>query len=95
MGVNHTFNYKIGGKNINETTTDHYVVIVGRKNVNGQLRYIFWDVGTPDGASTEWYFIKQDNGTLFAPKTFKKGNKPFLVTQIRRNLDEKGKVIKY
>ncbi|WP_311324870.1 hypothetical protein, partial [Capnocytophaga sputigena] len=94
VGVNHTFNYKIGGKNINETTTDHYVVIVGRKNVNGQLRYIFWDVGTPDGASTEWYFIKQDNGTLFAPKTFKKGNKPFLVTQIRRNLDEKGKVIK-
>jgi len=95
VGVNHTFDYKIGGKNINETTTDHYVVIVGRKNVNGQLRYIFWDVGTPDGASTEWYFIKQDNGTLFAPKTFKKGNKPFLVTQIRRNLDEKGKVIKY
>ncbi|MFK8269429.1 hypothetical protein [Capnocytophaga cynodegmi] len=95
VGVNHTFDYRSSEDYINETTTDHYVIIVGRKTVNNELRYIFWDVGTSRGASTEWYFIKQSDGTLFAPRTYKSNNKTFTVIQIRRNLDENNKVIKY
>jgi len=76
--------YKFGS-NINEGTTDHFVVIVGRKYVEGIQRYIFWDVGTRRGASTEWKFELQ-NDKLIAEKTYKQGNKTYTVTQVRKNI---------
>jgi len=95
VGVNHTYSYRSDEDYINETTTDHYVIIVGRKYVEGVQRYIFWDVGTRYGASTEWFFEHQDQYKLHAEKTYKNPAKPFTVTQIRRNLDENDKPIKY
>ena len=84
IGVNHTYQYR-GGTGINEGSTDHYVIMVGRKFVDGEQRYIFWDVGTRRGASTEWKF--EDMGDkLYAEKTYKNPAKPFTVTQVRKNL---------
>lgn len=95
VGVDHTFNYRSSSDYINETTTDHYVIIVGRKYINGEQQYLFWDVGTRNGASTEWYFVQQDNKKLIAEKTHKKNNKSYTVTQIRRNENESGQIINY
>lgn len=94
IGVNHTYQYR-GGTGINEGTTDHYVIAVARKLVKGEQRYIFWDVGTRNGASTEWYFVLEEEFKLYAGKTYKRGNKPYTVTQIRRNINESGQVINY
>ena len=94
VGVDHTLNktfkettIKNGKKNvkniyINDTTTDHYVVIIGRDCDKGKVRYIFWDVGSDDGGK-EWYFEKQEDGSLIAPKAH--NSKTYTVTQIRRN----------
>ena len=91
VGVNHTFNYR-SPDYINETTTDHYVVIVGRECNNGKIRYRFWDVGSKKGDEKEgekWYFEKQENGSLVAFKTH--NSKKYTVTQIRRNRYENSK----
>ncbi len=93
VGVHHTFQYR-GGKGINEGTTDHYVIIVGRKYVGGKQFYIFWDVGTRRGNSTEWVFEYRE-GKLIADKTYKSGNKSYTLIQIRRNIDENGKTLTY
>ncbi|NDV17742.1 hypothetical protein GO009_17130, partial [Muricauda sp. TY007] len=93
VGVNHTL-----GGNINEDsypTTDHYVVIVGRKCIDGKINYTFWDVGTKRGKSTEWLFQLRDGYKLVADKTYKSGNKPYTVTQIARNIKPNGKIIEY
>ena len=95
VGVNHTYGYRSDKDFINETTTDHYVIIVGRKFVNGVQRYMFWDVGTRYGASTEWFFELEKDYKLIAKKTYKSGNKPYIITQIRRNKDENNKIIWY
>ena len=103
VGVDHTLNktfkettIKNGKKNvkniyINDTTTDHYVVIIGRDCDKGKVRYIFWDVGSDDGGK-EWYFEKQEDGSLIAPKAH--NSKTYTVTQIRRNKREVIKEIK-
>ncbi|MEB3005963.1 hypothetical protein [Capnocytophaga sp. G2] len=102
-GAEHTLNrtfkettIKNGKKNvkniyINDTTTDHYVVIIGRDCDKGKVRYIFWDVGSDDGGK-EWYFEKQEDGSLIAPKAH--NSKTYTVTQIRRNKKEVIKEIK-
>ena len=93
VGVNHTFNYKPKDKidkegkkykdYINETTTDHYVVIVGRECDNGSIKYRFWDVGSSKG-NNDWFFEKQEDGIFTASKTH--NSKKYTITQIRRNL---------
>ena len=93
VGVNHTFNYKPKKKKdkegkeykdyINETTTDHYVVIVGRECDNGSIKYRFWDVGSSKG-DNDWFFEKQEDGIFTASKTH--NSKKYTITQIRRNL---------
>ena len=94
VGVDHTLNRtfkettiengikKVKNIYINDTTTDHYVVIIGRDCDKGKVRYIFWDVGSDDGGK-EWYFEKQEDGSLIAPKAH--NSKTYTVTQIRRN----------
>ncbi|AUC76024.1 hypothetical protein [Olleya sp. Bg11-27] len=94
IGVNHTYLYR-GGTGINEGTIDHYVIIFGRKLVKNEQRYMFWDVGNRKGGSTEWYFVLKDEYKLNAEKTYKSGNKPYNVTQIRRNLNESHQIITY
>ena len=93
VGVNHTFNYKPKDKidkegkkykdYINETTTDHYVVIVGRECDNGSIKYRFWDVGSSKG-DNDWFFEKQEDGIFTASKTH--NSKEYTITQIRRNI---------
>ena len=93
VGVNHTFNYKPKNKidkdgkkykdYINETTTDHYVVIVGRECDNGSIKYRFWDVGSSKG-NNDWFFEKQEDGIFTASKTH--NSKEYTITQIRRNI---------
>jgi len=95
IGVNHTYAYRSNKDYINETTTDHYVIIVGRKYVDGTQRYIFWDVGTRRGESTEWFFEQEVDNKLIANKTYKNPVKPYTVIQIRRNKDENGEIINY
>ena len=103
VGVDHTLNRtfkeptiengikKVKNIYINDTTTDHYVVIIGRDCDKGKVRYIFWDVGSDDGGK-EWYFEKQEDGSLIAPKAH--NSKTYTVTQIRRNKREVIKEIK-
>ena len=46
VGVDHSYAYKGKGYN-NDLTTDHFVVIVGRKyDDKGELYYLFYEVGT-------------------------------------------------
>ncbi|MFZ0598074.1 MAG: hypothetical protein WAM46_13910, partial [Flavobacterium sp.] len=92
-GVNHTFD-----RNYNEDdnpTTDHYVVIVGRKCDNGVLTYLYWDVGTKRGESADYRFKLIDGYKLIntnAHGTGNNDNKIFTVTQIARNFKD-GKII--
>lgn len=44
VGVDHTYKYK-GGFN-NDLTTDHFIVIIGRKSDNEGDYYLFYEVGT-------------------------------------------------
>ena len=85
IGVNHGLGYKI--KNNIDGSTDHFVVIVGRKCEGSRCYYIFYDVGTnykEKGAS--------DNNRLYLDKTdySLKGKTVYnghfyTVTQIRKN----------
>ncbi|MCV6630153.1 MAG: hypothetical protein OIF50_09865 [Flavobacteriaceae bacterium] len=84
-GVNHTLRKdKTKNKNINEKTTDHFVVIVAKKCVDGVINYVYWDVGTQKGESTEWFFELRDEYKLISDNTYKTGNKPYIVTQIAK-----------
>jgi len=58
-GVNHTFGNKINEKE--NPTTDHYVVIVGRKCIEGEIFYQYWDVGTIRGKSEHYRFRLDGN----------------------------------
>ena len=68
IGVDHTYDKRlnetkddIDGKRYNEYTTDHFVVIVGRKYDNkGDLYYLFYEVGTSDENKG-----KNDNNKLY------------------------------
>ncbi|NDV16534.1 hypothetical protein GO009_10900 [Muricauda sp. TY007] len=85
VGVNHHLRKKkTRNRNINEYTTDHFVVVVGRKCVNGLINYVFWDVGSSRGASTEWVFELCDGYKLIANKTYRSDKAKYTVTQIAR-----------
>ncbi len=84
VGVDHALNYK-GGK-LNEGTTDHFVIIIGKACENNKIYYRFYDVGTrhnEKGASkNNKLFLKSDNSlkgtTVYSGQTY-------LVTQVRKN----------
>jgi hypothetical protein len=78
VGVNHTF-----GNKVNEYTTDHFVIIVGRYCEAETIYYRFWDVGSSGGASNDYKFQVALNGSLFCEKNY--NNKRLDITQIRRN----------
>ena len=88
VGVDHTFDYKlkINGvyRNINEGTTDHFIVIVGRKNIDSNLYYIYYEVGTHNkekGESDDNKLLLGDDYSLRREMK----NKKYIVTQVRRN----------
>lgn len=92
IGVHHTLNYR--GKNrkggINEGTTDHFIVIVGRGYENGKKFYIFYEVGTSNRSSGE-----NDNNKLYVYENRIEGSphynskKKYIVSQVRKNKENK------
>ena len=92
IGVHHTLNYR--GKNgkggINEGTTDHFIVIVGRGYENGKKFYNFYEVGTSDRSSGE-----NDNNKLYVYENRIEGSphynskKKYIVSQVRKNKENK------
>lgn len=70
-------------KDYNEKTTDHYVIVVGRKCERGNVVYQYWDVGSVNGDKDDLLFEEFING-LRSLKTY--SNKKYTVTQIRRNI---------
>ena len=88
VGVDHTFDYKlkINGvyRNINEGTTDHFIVIVGRKSIGSNLYYIYYEVGTHNKEKGESDDNKLLLGDDFSLRREMK-NKTYIVTQVRRN----------
>lgn len=83
VGVDHDLNYKGG---LNEGTTDHFIVIIGKGCDNGKIYYRFYDVGTKyehKGSSTNnKLFLGSDNSLKGA--TVYNGNF-YTVTQVRKN----------
>ena len=82
VGVNHTF-----GKTINEGTTDHYAIIVGKKVIEGEIYYQYWDVGTFRGTQEKYRFKLVDGYKLINDDANAGGGKDgrkFIVTQIAR-----------
>lgn len=85
VGVDHDLNYREG--TLNEGTTDHFIVIVGKACDEGKIYYLFYDVGTSfvnKGAS--------DNNKLFLDTsdyslrgTTEYNGKLYTVTQVRLN----------
>ncbi|MDR3025157.1 glycoside hydrolase family 104 protein [Chryseobacterium sp.] len=90
VGVNHTLNY---GYNEDINTSDHYVIIVGRFCDNNVSKYIFWDVATRRGAEGNFKFTLYSD-KLHSDKVWKP-NRSYTLTQVRRNLDNKGKLIQF
>ena len=84
-GVNHTF-----GGDINEKenpTTDHYVLIVGKKEIKGEIYYQYWDVGTFRGTQEKYKFKLVDGYKLVnedANAGKGKEGRKFKFTQIAR-----------
>ncbi|WP_054850689.1 hypothetical protein [Olleya sp. ITB9] len=86
VGLNHTLNYRHNGKIINEGTTDHYVVIVGRGCEDDKVYYRFYEVGT------SWpHHGKNSKNKLFLGADFSlKGkashrSEEYFVSQVRKN----------
>jgi muramidase (phage lysozyme) len=90
VGVNHTLNY---GYNETPNTSDHYVIIVGRFCDNNVLKYRFWDVATRRGAEGDFKFILTSE-KLYSDDVWKK-ERTYTLTQVRRNINSKGKLITY
>lgn len=85
VGVDHGLGYKIN--NNADHSTDHFVVIIGRKCDGDRCFYLFYDVGTSHkekGASdnNRLYFDKTDNS--LKGKTVYNGHF-YTVTQVRKN----------
>ncbi|WP_406755550.1 hypothetical protein [Tenacibaculum maritimum] len=88
-GVNHTFGGSINEKE--NPTTDHYVVIVGKKCIEGEVYYQYWDVGTFRGAQEKYRFKLVDGYKLINEDANAGGGKDgrkFTVTQIARATKE-------
>ncbi len=89
FGVNHTYKYRKFGT-INDDSTDHYVIVTGRKCLDGKTIYTYWDVGTKYGGKGDYYFTLENNKLTSSSRS-----KKYTVTQIRRNLNLNGKIIQY
>jgi len=85
VGVNHTFKYRKHGV-INDDTTDHYVLIIGRYCENGKTYYPYYDVGTSTGNMKKNYrFELQADNTLVNDKSMGNSDtRKYTVSQIRR-----------
>ncbi|SFZ83217.1 glycoside hydrolase family 24 protein [Tenacibaculum maritimum] len=79
VGVDHTFKYRKFGK-INEDTTDHYVLIIGRSILEGEIVYNYWDVGTYNGGKGDYYFSVESNRFVSNSR-----GKRYIMTQVRKN----------
>ncbi len=79
VGVNHTL-----GRTDNEGTTDHFVVIVGSGNVNGNVYYRFYDPGTGHfnvGANPMNRLYLRANFSLVGSRF--NSNRTYTVSQVR------------
>ncbi|UII28982.1 SH3 domain-containing protein [Fulvivirga maritima] len=86
VGVHHTFKSREHGI-INEDTTDHYVVIVGKNCIEGETYYQYWDVGTFRGAQEKYKFKLVEGYKLINDDANAGGGKDgrkYTVTQIAR-----------
>ena len=86
MGVDHALNYKNG--TLNEGTTDHFIVIVGKYCENGKVYYQFYDVGTrheSKGASENNRLYLDTSSYSLKGKTEYNGS-TYTVSQIRKNI---------
>ena len=85
VGVDHALNYK-GGK-LNEGTTDHFVVIIGKSCDNGKVYYRFYEVGTghkSKGTSSDnRLYLDTSNYSLKGKTAYT--DHIYTVTQIRNN----------
>ena len=85
VGVDHALNYK--GGTLNEGTTDHFIVIVGKSCDNGKVYYRFYDVGTrheSKGASDDnRLYLNTSNYSLKGKTAY--NDHIYTVTQIRNN----------
>lgn len=88
VGVNHTLNY-----NCNEGTTDHFVVIYGRKydETLGLNCYMYYEVGKTNVKSgyndltNRFVYKPGDKPEFYDEKSERMDNKRFDVVQIRPN----------
>lgn len=84
VGVDHDLNYK--GGTLNEGTTDHFVVIIGKGCDSGKVFYQFYDVGTryedKGSSKNNKLFLGSDNSligtTVYSGQTY-------TVSQVRKN----------
>ena len=85
VGVDHALDYK--GGTLNEGTTDHFIVIVGKNCEKGNVYYRFYDVGTSyesKGASTNnRLHLNKANYALQGRTEYNKNS--YTVTQVRKN----------
>ncbi len=89
VGVDHGLGYKIN--NNADHSTDHFVVIVGRKCNGIKCYYLFYDVGTSHkekGASDNNRLYLDETDKSLRGKTVYNGHL-YTVTQIRKNRNEK------
>ena len=85
VGVDHGLNYKNGI--LNEGTTDHFIVIIGKSCENGKVYYRFYDVGTrheSKGASENNRLYLDTSSYSLKGKTEYNGS-TYTVSQIRKN----------
>ena len=87
VGVDHTY----GNTYNNDKSTDHFVVIVGRKyDKQGKLYYLFYEVGVGDeerGASDgDANRLYLESNALRSKTSHRRDKKKYFVTQIRKNI---------
>ncbi|MFK8274608.1 hypothetical protein ACI76Y_02865 [Capnocytophaga cynodegmi] len=86
VGVDHTYKYK-GGFN-NDLSTDHFIVIVGRKrDPDKGIYYLFYEVATSNkdkGTSDDNKLFIQEDFTLKGNPKYKK-DRIYIVLQVREN----------
>lgn len=84
VGVDHALNYKGGG--INEGTTDHFVIIIGKGCDNGKTYFRFYDVATRNndkGASKNNKLFLGNDYSLKGTTVY--NGKTYIVSQVRKN----------
>ena len=90
-GVDHHYQYKYNPKKktvLNEGTTDHFILIIGRLCKSGIIQYLFYDPGTGSeikGGSDENILTLNQVDYSLRGTTKYNTTKKYVVTQIRRN----------